>query len=92
MNMEVRSMNDGQNPKVRRGVLKGAFYGNKKTVIIAADVQTSKVTACRDGCVAEFEAKFGSLMREASRRSKSTNRKLKTNRDSSNDVKCRCEM
>ena len=68
MNMEVRSNeNDGPNPKLRRGVLKGAFYGNKKTVILAADVQTRKVTACRDGCVAEFEAKFSSLMREASR-------------------------
>jgi len=68
MNMEVSSKNDGPNPKVRRGVLKGAFYGKKKTVIIAADVQTGKVTACRDGCVAEFEAKFScSLMREASR-------------------------
>ena len=41
MNMEVRSKNDGPNPKARRGVLKGAFYGSKKTVIIAADVQTS---------------------------------------------------
>jgi hypothetical protein len=44
MNMEVRSNeNDGPNPKVHRGVLKGAFDGNKKTVIIAADVQTRKV-------------------------------------------------
>ena len=40
MNMEVRSKNDGPNPKVRRDVLKSAFYGNKKIVIIAADVQT----------------------------------------------------
>ena len=75
MNMELRSKNDGPNPKVRRGVLKGAFYGNKKTVILAAEVQTRKVTACRDGCVAEFEAKFSSFMREASRQT--TNPKLR---------------
>ena len=77
MNMEIRSMNDGPNPKVRRGVLKGAFYSNKKTVIIAADVQTRKVTACRDGCVAEFEAKFSSLMREASRQNTDPKQRLK---------------
>ena len=78
MNMEVRSKNDGPNPKVRRGVLKGAFYGNKKTVILAADVQTRKVTACRDGCVAEFDAKFScSLMREASRQTINPNKRLK---------------
>ena len=78
MNMEVRSKNDGPNPKVRRGVLKGAFYGNKKTVILAADVQTRKVTACRDGCVAEFDAKFScSLMREASRQTTNPKQRLK---------------
>ena len=78
MNMEVRSKNDGPNPKMRRGVLKGAFYGNKKTVILAADVQTRKVTACRDGCVAEFDAKFScSLMREASRQTTNPKQSLK---------------
>ena len=78
MNMEVRSKNDGPNPKVRRGVLKGTFYGNKKTVIIAADVQTRKVTADRDGCVAEFDEKFScSLMREASRQTTNPKQRLK---------------
>ena len=78
MSMEVRSKNDGPNPKVRRGVLKGAFYGNKKTVIISADLQTSKATACRDGCVAEFDAKFScSLMREASRQTTNPKQRLK---------------
>ena len=77
MNMDVRSKNDGPSPKVRRGVLKGAFYGNKKIVIIAADVQTRKVTACRDGCVAQFEAKLScSLMREASRQTTTPKQRL----------------
>ena len=75
--MEVRTRNDGPNPKVRRGVLKSAFYGYKKIVILAADVQTREVTACRNGCVAEFEAKYSSLMREASRQTTNPKQRLK---------------